>query len=153
MSKELKKAVISFSRKKNIGNEALSDLVSILQSCGCEMASNEELMPYFPEESRRVIRFLPLAEAYDWADFAIILGGDGSILSASYYASQRDVPILGINFGKIGYMASLDADRMNTIPSIVAGGYTLDSRMMLDAELISQDGTVRAKRTFLNDCA
>lgn len=153
MSKELKKIVISFSRKKQIQEDSLVRLIDVLTGCNCQIFASELLEVRFPEQQRNAVTFLPVETLYEEADCAIVLGGDGSILSAAYHASGRSIPILGINFGKIGYMTELDADQIGEIPAIIRGEYSLDSRMMLDAELIRANGTIRAKRTFLNDCA
>lgn len=153
MSQKLEKAVISFSRKKQICKESIEQLVRTLVSAQCKIYANEELEAHFPASVRDSVEFLPLTDAYDRADFAIVLGGDGSILSAAYHASERNVPILGINFGKIGYMTDLSSHQIASVANIVEGSYILDSRMMMDVTLVGADGEVRAKRSFLNDCA
>lgn len=153
MSKKLKRVVISFSQKKQILEASLAELIATLKACDCEIFANSALADRFPADLCTDVNFIPLPDVYDNADCAIVLGGDGSILSAAHYASKRDVPILGINFGKIGYMTELNADQLSSLPPIIRGEYTIDSRMMLDAELIRADGEVRARRTFLNDCA
>ena len=65
------------------------------------------------------------------ADFIICLGGDGTIIKA---ALGNDVPILGINLGRLGYIAELESDEISMITRLFTGEYTLENRMMLTAE-------------------
>jgi len=153
MSKPLNRVAITFSRKKQISLQTIADLIAVLNSCGCEIFAADVLRDRFPAKEIACVCFLPIEDLYQRVDFAIVLGGDGSILSAAHYASRFQVPILGVNFGKIGYMTELNADEFHALPAIVQGEYRLESRMMLDAELIGPDGVVREKRTFLNECA
>ncbi|MBQ9806265.1 MAG: NAD(+)/NADH kinase [Clostridia bacterium] len=54
------------------------------------------------------IRYLPIESVYEEADILIVLGGDGTILETARRAAQRKTPILGINLGRLGYMAELE---------------------------------------------
>ena len=56
-------------------------------------------------KSRNEFRYIPLEGVYSEADILIVLGGDGTILEAARRAAQRGTPILGINLGRLGYMA------------------------------------------------
>ncbi len=73
-----------------------------------------------------------LTELYEKADFAVILGGDGTILRNARQMAEYDLPILGVNFGTLGYLADVErADAKNAISSVIEGNYTLENRMML----------------------
>ena len=65
------------------------------------------------------------------ADFIICLGGDGTIIKV---AASNDVPILGINLGRLGYIAELESDEISMITGLFNGEYKLENRMMLTAE-------------------
>ncbi len=68
-------------------------------------------------------------------DAVIVLGGDGSILRTAKYASALDIPILGVNFGKIGYMADTDENFTDELKRLLTGDYTVEERMMLQCTL------------------
>lgn len=82
---------------------------------------------------------------------AIVLGGDGSIIDASGRLLESGIPIIGINFGRIGYLAEIEINELHLLDSLVEGNYTIDERMMLEAVVVSSDGAVRATSTVLND--
>lgn len=65
----------------------------------------------------------------------IVLGGDGSILKAARKCAGSGVPILGINQGRVGYMAELELDELSMLERIVSGDYRIENRMMLEADV------------------
>jgi len=84
------------------------------------------------------------------ADMLITFGGDGTILRAARTAAEYEVPILGINMGSKGFMAELETFEIDLIESVAAGRYEIETRMMLDAELI-RNGEVIHREFALND--
>ena len=72
---------------------------------------------------------------YRKPDVLIVLGGDGSILKAARRCAGSDVPILGINLGRIGYMAELELDELSLLDRIAMGDYRVEKRMMLEADI------------------
>jgi NAD+ kinase len=85
------------------------------------------------------------------ADLIVALGGDGTLLSVARDVQQRRVPILGVNFGQLGFMTALTADELlPAMPRIVAGNFEVDERTVLDVALLQ--GTRRIfKRQALNE--
>jgi NAD+ kinase len=68
-------------------------------------------------------------------DLLVTLGGDGSILRAARMACAQQVPVLGVNMGRLGFLTELDPNEWPTaLPRLVAGDYWLEERMMLYAE-------------------
>lgn len=74
------------------------------------------------------------------ADLYIVLGGDGSIMRAGHNAASQSIPILGINLGRVGYMAELETDELDLIDRYFSGNYTIEERMML--KIITPDSRV-----------
>lgn len=73
---------------------------------------------------------------------AIVIGGDGTILSAARELFGTEVPILGVNLGTKGFMASLEPDEINYIIDAAKGNYERTERMMLDAKLYREEELV-----------
>lgn len=88
---------------------------------------------------------------YQTADLIVVLGGDGSIMDAARNASVRGTPVLGINMGRVGYLAELEMSELNLLDKVMAGQYKLDQRTMLNAEVISATGGQNKTAFALND--
>lgn len=77
----------------------------------------------------------PPADNYDHlktVDFIITLGGDGTILNAVSLIGNACTPIIGVNLGRLGFLASLDADRLGeALDDLMADRYSLEFRSML----------------------
>lgn len=83
-------------------------------------------------------------------DIIIAIGGDGTILTASAQASANNKPLLGINTGRLGFMASMERDELEGLARLKTGDYCTEERMMLDAALV-RDGKTVSSHTALND--
>ncbi|MBR3894574.1 MAG: NAD(+)/NADH kinase [Clostridia bacterium] len=102
-------------------------------------------------KSREEFRYLPIDSVYAEADVLIVLGGDGTILEAGRRAAQRGIPILGINLGRLGYMAELEMSELDQLSRLFSGEYRIEERSMLRVELLSAGGELRAFCDALND--
>ena len=75
------------------------------------------------------------------ADLVIAIGGDGTMLHASRLARESGTPILGINRGRLGFLADVTPDEMiASVEQVLNGNYTRDTRMLLEARVIRDDG-------------
>ena len=70
------------------------------------------------------------------ADFAVVFGGDGTIISAARQLSECNVPVVGVNLGKLGYLAEFSIEEVKEFfERIVAGQATIEKRMMLSCRV------------------
>jgi len=84
-------------------------------------------------------------------DFAVVFGGDGSIISAARQSSQVNVPVIGVNLGKLGYLAEFNvAELKEFFPSLSAGKAHIDRRMMLGCTIFS-NGREKFCSAAIND--
>ena len=87
------------------------------------------------------------------AELIVVLGGDGTIMHASHTAVRSGIPILGINLGRIGYMAELEPNELERLTEIIDGNYSIEERMMLTVEYggstypALNDAVIRASTT------
>jgi NAD+ kinase len=85
------------------------------------------------------------------ADLIIVLGGDGSTLRAARMAAGYDIPIVGVNMGRLGFLSEMSPSTWREIlPSIIAGRYWLEKRMMLKAKTWRGDRSL-SEHLALND--
>jgi len=97
------------------------------------------------------VRVSTPAEIAAGADLVIVLGGDGTMLAAARMLGDRGTPVLGVNFGTLGYLTEFTDDGMfPALESICAGQYELDPRVMIACE-VERRGRVIERTTALND--
>lgn len=65
----------------------------------------------------------------------VAIGGDGTILKCSLKGCEFEKPILGINCGRLGFMASLEHSQLELLDKLFSGEYTLSRRMMLNVNV------------------
>ena len=86
---------------------------------------------------------LPEESLCETADLAIAIGGDGTMLYAAGLARISGTPILGVNRGRLGFLADITPDEMiESVNQVLAGNYQQDSRMLLKARLETAAGDV-----------
>lgn len=108
----------------------------------------ERLLPFLRQHCEVVV--FDLAREADLsreqADVALVLGGDGAILRAARQMGYRQVPVLGINLGTLGFLADLSADEVRHYwPRILQGDYRVTRNLMYECVVEAPDGA----RTFL----
>src|SRR5574341_19359 len=100
---------------------SLRELRQFLESRGCEV---------LPDGETR-------------ADLAIVIGGDGTMLTAARDLVQHRVPLVGINQGRLGFMTDIGHDDMRAgVGAILDGSYAIEERALLDAELLRQKKSI-----------
>ncbi len=84
-------------------------------------------------------------------DIAVSLGGDGTLLRMARYAAPLNIPVMGVNFGRLGFLTEVELPQMQeAFLKIKAGAYKLENRGMLQVKVF-EDGKVVAKAHALND--
>lgn len=98
--------------------------------------------------SCKVIR---LEEIGQHVDLVIVLGGDGTMLSAARAIVGHDIPLIGINRGRFGFLTDISAGNMLvSVEAILAGQFTIERRMLLSAEIL-RSGEILEQGCALND--
>src|SRR6476469_7419531 len=84
-------------------------------------------------------------------DLLLVLGGDGTMIATARMIGDQEVPVLGVNYGGLGYLAEFRIEELYTaLESILAGNYRLDHRVMLAVELRRANEPPKTSRV-LND--
>lgn len=81
-------------------------------------------------------RHVPEEELFQLADVIVTIGGDGTIIRYAKRAAQYGKPILGINAGRMGYLANLEQNEYELLSKLKTKNYTVEKRMMLDIEVL-----------------
>ncbi len=82
-------------------------------------------------------------------DLMIALGGDGTIIHSARHAAAFDKPVLGVNVGRLGFLAELETDEFDELDKLAAGNYQIEQRMML--EIRYTENGIEKTCTALND--
>ena len=128
--------------------EPLSRLAAFLATRGLEVVFEADTarstgLSVFPAVAAEA-----LASA---ADVAIVVGGDGTMLSIARRLAPLDVPLIGVNQGRLGFLTDIPITRMEkTLEAILAGRYVEERRTLLEAEVVRSDGS-RETALALND--
>ncbi len=92
-------------------------------------------------------------DAAEGCELVLILGGDGTFLRAADLARSAEIPVLGINLGRIGFLAEAEADAIDEILGhVIARDYRIENRMTLDVT-VSLDGEISYRGWALNEAS
>ncbi len=83
-------------------------------------------------------------------DTVIAVGGDGSIISAAHKAVMYNKPVLGVNAGRLAFLAGLERHELSLLRSLIDGSYCVDKRMMLSMQIV-KNGEIINEALCLND--
>ncbi len=87
------------------------------------------------------------------AEIVLVFGGDGTFLRAAEVARPAGVPMLGVNFGRVGFLAEAEPDALAaTVVAIVERRYVIEERVSIDADVI-EDGEIVARAWALNEAS
>jgi NAD+ kinase len=78
-------------------------------------------------------------ELSERCDLLIVVGGDGSLLHATHTVINKEIPVLGINRGRLGFLTDINPTQLNKISAILAGEYRLEKRFLLSATVHHHD--------------
>ena len=81
------------------------------------------------------VTFVPDDMLFSGSDCAVVLGGDGSVIKAASACAEAGIPVLGINLGRVGYLAEVEQDELYLLSRLCRGEYRLERRMMLSVSV------------------
>lgn len=94
--------------------------------------------------------FVPFEKAVSLCDVLVTVGGDGTIIHSAHTAALYDKPILGINAGRLGFLAGLEKEELDLLKNLIDGNYLIENRMMLSVKKYENDEFVK-EYLCLND--
>ena len=145
----LRKVILCPNPYRDFELRVAKEAKRILDEVNCP---NVVCVPFRNEEKPEGygLEIRPLQQELRGADIIIAFGGDGTILHLSKTAAHRDIPVLGINLGSLGFMAELEQAEIGRLRELCDGNYLTESRMMLDVSVI-RDGRVIYTNLALNE--
>lgn len=127
--------------------EVLGNLLPFLQSKGLQLYFDESVrVNGFDEEP-----ILSRAALAKQCEAIIVIGGDGTLLNAARTIVEHNIPLIGVNIGRLGFLVDVSPDEMTTqLDAILDGHYYLEERTLLQASVYRQ-GKLMTESLALND--
>lgn len=122
-------------------------LIRLLQRQGCTPVLEQS----FALQSGETSLGRTEAELWQQIDLAMVLGGDGSMLNAARRVYPRQIPLLGVNFGHLGFLTRVESNQLEeAVSQLLSGDFQYETRTMLEAEII-REGQLAQKLIGLNE--
>lgn len=129
---------ISPNPGKISASEVALRAAQILQNHGASVLMCEDLRTVCNAAG---VVYLPLEQCLERTDVILTIGGDGTILHEANLSLKHAKPILGINLGRCGFLATCEVSEMESkLPAVARGEFQLDNRMLLYAHVLGHDG-------------
>ena len=103
-----------------------------LTACGVTVLMSSAVQAAFPDEP---VDFITEQQAFSTCDVVVTVGGDGTILQAARRGLSYGKPLLGINVGRLGFLATVEADELHKLKRLAQGDYRLDTRSILAVQI------------------
>lgn len=138
--------ILSRPRREQL-SVVVPPLLKWLEARGIRTVLDEETAAVLPTGSKSQAR----ATVADASQLLLVLGGDGTMLAAARLAAPRQIPILPINMGSLGFLTSFTLDELYpALEETLAGNSSISQRVMLQAELVRAGSVIESQRA-LND--
>lgn len=148
MQASFKKIGLAGRKRQRGVTDVLKQLLPLLQERGLEVVLQDTLGEVLADHKTPLATLEEIGES---ADLVIVVGGDGSLLSAARTLSKYAIPVLGVNRGRLGFLTDITPDDMAVqIPEVLEGNYTQESRFLLDAA-VCHNGEIISRGDALND--
>ena len=142
------KAIIMPNLQKENAERCLNETLSVLNRIGIEAYLDASYAKYVHTQSVKICEFI---DAVSYMDIIIAIGGDGTLIHSSKYAVKHSIPVLGINVGRLGFLAQLEGNELDKLELLVEGKYTIEERLLIEADILTE--TEQLVCVALNDIA
>lgn len=144
------KRIVLFGRQRStdVGvQETLDSLQKLLTDQQLDVYLEAQTAKYFTTS----LPLMAVDQMQHQCDLIIVVGGDGSFLNAGRAAAKFDIPVLGINRGRLGFLTDISPNELDAkVSEVLAGNYSEEPRFLLDTE-VSNDGQTTQLDSALND--
>lgn len=122
--------------------EVLDQLAAVLRRRGLALVMDPLTAGAFREKPDEV---LPIESLPARSDLAVVVGGDGTLLSCARVMAERGIPLVGVNLGRLGFLTDIPAtDLAGAIDAVLDGEFTAEERMLLSGSARRGDRTLLA---------
>lgn len=143
----------SFNRVGLIIRQQISHHADHVNAICDTISRHGEVMVYFLDDPLELDGFptASIEQIGETADLAVSIGGDGTLLSAARLLVDFDIPLVGINLGRLGFLADVTVEDLEQhISRIFNGEFSVEKRFLLQGDILRQDG-INQSHIALND--
>lgn len=151
MQKPINTAALMICPEKDPGLSAARELLGTVSGYPLQIQIEGRFRGQLSEFSGEQFRFVSEDALYENADCALVLGGDGSIIKAAARCAPKRIPVLGVNLGRVGYLAELERNELWLLPKLCVGDYRTEKRMMLSVSVWRDGKCIHRMTPALND--
>lgn len=131
---------------KPLATKCALSVLNLLTNGGAQVLLPSHIAENIETHSDNIIFCDTYDKLFCECDSAVTVGGDGTIIHSARFAAKYGKPILGINTGRLGYVAELEAGETDLLLKLLSGEFKICNRMILDISVIHSDGNCE---TFL----
>lgn len=128
--------VVNLSKEKAIS--CAKEVAILLLGKNADIYMLSDCTTYF--KGIQITYFETIELLFENCDMAITVGGDGTIIHAAKYAAKYEVPLIGVNVGRLGFAADVEPEEISELTRLISGDYSTENRFLLDVEVV-KDGT------------
>lgn len=137
---------------KSSVQKTVNELAKFLSNHHYQVVVNDETATLLDDNLAFLVEILDNRAMVACADLLIVVGGDGSILQACEIVKGSNTPVLGVNRGRLGFLADISPNELaSKVLSVLQGAYELDERFLLNAKILDETGGVIYDEIALND--
>ena len=151
MPKPIHTVAVCPNPSKDIGLSVTHDAIAVLAGCGAKPILPQSMREALGTKLPTAAVFVPDHALFDDCDCAVVLGGDGSVIKAASACAERKIPILGINLGRVGYLAEVEPEELFLLSRLCRGEYRIERRMMLSVSVLRDGHEIHRMPHALNE--
>ncbi|GMU85782.1 MAG: NAD kinase [Ignavibacteriales bacterium] len=136
----MKLGIVAHRTREDIGG-IVTNIANLISSSGFKVSVHEQLRSKMDEGAAYI--FCDEKTLGTTSDLLVSIGGDGTMLSAAMIGHTYDKPLVGINFGKLGFLADVDVNKLaDFLAELQKGEYKVEERMVLESECSQAPGEI-----------
>ncbi|MEE1061175.1 MAG: NAD(+)/NADH kinase [Ruminococcus sp.] len=123
--------IVNLSKESAIS--CAKEIAILLLGENCDVLMHSECSQYY--KGIHITYTDTIEQLFESCDIAVTTGGDGTIIHAAKYAARANVPLIGVNVGRLGFAADLEPDQIHRLKELVSGKFKTEKRILLDVEV------------------
>lgn len=134
------KICLKVNIEKSNAVECAKDIIHLLTQNGAEILMKRDAREHF-EYFEGITYYEHDNDLFASAEKAITVGGDGTIIHNARHAAENNIPIVGVNCGRLGFAAELEPSEIKTLLRLLDDDYRINKRMVIDVTVVKKNET------------